>query len=80
MEPDTHSFIIKLWREEAGDETSRGTWRGHITHVPSGARRYLEDLGEIRRFIGPYLEGMGVEVGLRERLRQWIRRWFLRKG
>ncbi len=65
MEPaesNTQSFIIKIWLEEADEETGRGLWRGHITHVPSGERRYLQDLDAILLFIKPYLKTMGVKL------------------
>jgi hypothetical protein len=56
----THSFIIKIRLEETAEEAGRATWRGHITHVPSGERRYLKKLDEIMAFIRPYLQEMGV--------------------
>ncbi len=56
FEADTHSFIIKVWSEESGEESGQAEWRGHITHVLSGERRYLRDLAEITEFILPYLE------------------------
>lgn len=62
FELNIHSFIIKMWLEEVSEESSRATWRGHITHVPSGARRYLQDLNEIIAFIMPYLETDGQQV------------------
>ncbi len=61
-ETDTHSFIVKIWLEETVQEAGKATWRGHITHVPSGERRYLRHLGDILDFIKPYLERMGVKV------------------
>jgi hypothetical protein len=63
MEPtesDTQSFIIKIWLEEKPEETGQTVWRGHITHVPSGERQYLQDLDAILLFIKPYLSLMGV--------------------
>lgn len=60
LETNTHSFVIRIWRE--GAEGRPGTWRGHITHVLSGKRSYLKDLGDILTFIVPYLKEMGVEV------------------
>jgi hypothetical protein len=63
LEPYTHSFIVKVWLEETVEEAGRAKWRGHITHVPSGEKRYLEDLDEITTFITPYLEEMGVRIG-----------------
>jgi hypothetical protein len=73
-DPNTQSFILKIWTER-GPEGGRGAeWRGHITHVPSGQRRYLKDLSEIESFILPYLRVMGAEAGLLRRARRWIRR------
>jgi hypothetical protein len=71
-ESNTQSFIIRIWVEERADEGGQGVWRGHITHVPSGERRYLKTLGEIGDFIAPYLEEMGVIIGVRWRLRRWL--------
>lgn len=60
LEEYTHSFIVKVWLEETAAEAGRSTWRGHITHVPSGERRYLKDLDELVAFINPFLASMGV--------------------
>jgi hypothetical protein len=70
----THSFIIKIWLEETAEEAGRAKWRGHITHVPDGERRYLKSLHEISAFIAPHLEGMGVRLHLFGRPRQWLNR------
>ena len=61
-ERKTCSFIIKIWLEET-TEGGQVLWRGHITHVPSGNRRYLQDLDEIKDFITPWLERLGVKLG-----------------
>ncbi len=55
------SFVLKIWLEETAEEVSQATWRGHITHVPSGERRYLQDLEGLSAFVASYLEQMGVE-------------------
>ena len=60
-ETTVHSFIVKLWLEEAGDETGKTVWRGYVTHVPDGERRYLKRLNDLIDFIGRYLEDMGVQ-------------------
>lgn len=78
FEVNTHPFIIRIWVEETAEEADRATWRGHITHVPSGERRYLKDLGDITAFIAPYLEGMGVKLETAWWVRQWLKRWRLR--
>jgi hypothetical protein len=67
------SFIVRIWLEETVEEAGAATWRGQITHVPSGERRYLKDLDEIVAFIAPYLEGMGVKFDLCWRVRQWLK-------
>jgi hypothetical protein len=74
-ESDSHSFIVKIWREEAAEETERAAWRGHITHVPSGERRYVKDLDGIVAFVVPYLEHLGANIPIRWRLRRWLKRW-----
>ena len=63
---NVHSFIVKVWLEEEATKNSCTIWHGHITHVPSGDRRYLKNLDEIALFIQPYLEAMGVQFGLGE--------------
>ena len=74
LEATSHPFVVRIWLEESAEEARRATWRGHITHVPSGVRRYVHSLADITAFIGPYLEGMGVQLDLCWRVRQWLRR------
>jgi hypothetical protein len=72
LEVTNHPFVVRIWLEETAEEAGRATWRGHITHVPSGKRRYLRDLDDIIAFIAPYLEEMGVQFDLWWRVRQWL--------
>jgi hypothetical protein len=74
-ETDIHSFIIKIWLEETVEEAGQVTWRGHITHVVSGQRRYIQDLEDITTFIQPYLGEMGVRPGLGWRVKACWQRW-----
>jgi hypothetical protein len=74
----THSFIVKIWLEVTAEEAERATWRGHVTHVPSGERRYVKDLDDITAFILSYLTGMGVDLGLASQPRSWWRRCWRR--
>ena len=64
QEPDTQSFVVKVWLEETVEEEGRAKWRGHVTHVTSGERRYLESLSGIADFIMPFLERWGVRFGV----------------
>lgn len=59
-EANVHSFIVRVWLEEEASESRGAIWRGYITHVPSGERRYIEQLSDLHTFIMPYLEAMGV--------------------
>ena len=55
-EATLHSFIVKLWLEDTGQQEKPMGWHGYITHVPSGDRQYLRELADIVTFITPYLE------------------------
>ena len=72
-ESNTHSFVVKIWLEDE----AQVRWRGHITHVPGGERRYVDDLGEIPDFIAPYLEAMGVQPTAFSRLKRRLSMWRL---
>ena len=75
-EPSVHSFIIKLWFEQASEDAADSTtWHGHITHVPGGERAYLKDLGGATDFITTYLEASGVRVSAPRRFAHWFRRF-----
>ena len=78
LEPDAQSFIVKVWVEDSNGKAGQGVWRGHITHVSSGKRRYIKNLGEIEDFISPYLEEMGVKLRVRWRIRRWLKRLMAR--
>jgi hypothetical protein len=60
--PDDQSFIVKLWVESVARDGEPASWRGRITHVPSGRQAYIQSLAELPPFIAPYLEGMGVKL------------------
>jgi hypothetical protein len=74
LEPEAQSFIVKVWLEDTAEAGDHGVWRGHITHIPSHKRRYLKSIGEIEDFIMPYLEEMGVKLGVSWRVRRWFKR------
>lgn len=72
-EPLAHSFVVKIWVEAPPAGEGRTSWRGHITHVPGGERRYLKTLDDIANFIMPYVEEMNPDFGPRARLRRWLK-------
>lgn len=73
-ESNTQSFIVKIWTEDEGDALRRIVWRGQITHVASGERRYLTELSQVTAFISKFLREMGVEPGKFGRLRRLLTR------
>jgi hypothetical protein len=73
LEYNVHSFIVKIWLEESADEGGQAQWRGHITHVPSKECRYLLGVDDIVTFVAPYLETMGVKMGIGCRVKRWLK-------
>jgi hypothetical protein len=67
-ESSVHRFIVKVWLEETSQEAGDATWRGQITHVPSGRRGTIQELEDIVAFVRPYLEAMGVDTEPLERV------------
>jgi len=80
IQPDTHSFIVKVWLERAGDLPAVSAWRGRVTHVPSGQMCSFTDLGEIAAFIAPYLERVGAPVAGSGKFRRWWGAWRARQS
>lgn len=74
IEPDAHSFVLKIWCEATTKVTGRRVWRGHITHVATGQRRYLTSMNELTLFIGSYLRAMHAKLPLLLRVQYWLRR------
>lgn len=59
----TYSFVVKIWLEETAEEAGDVLWRGQITHVPSGARRYFNSLDDLLTIIVSYLQAEGQDAG-----------------
>jgi hypothetical protein len=55
-DPDLHSFIVRVWVEERSGASGAVRWRGSITHVPDGKRRYFEDLKDMCAFVASHME------------------------
>lgn len=72
LETITHSFVLKIWLIQRRRTASSAIWRGYITHVSSGTRRYLQDLDSIAPFIAPYLQAMGAGSIRSQRLKHWL--------
>ena len=73
-ESTLQSFIVKLWLDDQDGKKGRRVWRGYVTHVPSGAHRYLKRLSDIDEFIKEYLDGDEIHGGSKSRVCEWLRR------
>jgi hypothetical protein len=49
------SFVVHLWKEESASGEHQKIWRGHITPVPNGVRRYFTNISEIPDLIVAHL-------------------------
>jgi hypothetical protein len=70
MDPAIHSFVLKVFIDEPTQASGPCGWRGQITHVQSGEKRYLNDLYDICDFIQPYLPKRRLSY----KLKSWIKR------
>ena len=73
-ESTLHSFIIKLWLEADSDKGEPNIWRGYITHVPTGDRRYVKRLSDMTDFVQEYLDDTHGRKNLKSRARNWLKR------
>lgn len=72
-EKNTHMFVVKIWLEEIIGKYRLPHWRGYITHIPSGERRYFDHLRGITSAIRQYLDPSDPDThNLMKRLYQWI--------
>jgi hypothetical protein len=55
-EHSSHSFIVKIWLEEEATADVPPFWRGHVTHVASGSRCYVQDSADLLAFMNRYLQ------------------------
>lgn len=53
----THTFIVRLWRESREGADAARRWRGSVEAVPSGERRFVDNLAQILEVIGAFLNG-----------------------
>ncbi len=81
-EPNSHSFVIRIWVEETVAEAGNAVWRGYIKHVLNDNQSYIQDTSDIVAFIEPYLARMGVRTRGRWRMvydaQRWLNRLFKR--
>ena len=61
IEPRAEVFVVKIWRE-SGQVKDAAAWRGYITHVATGRRRYITTIGELALVIVDYLAALQVQM------------------
>ncbi|HEX9990078.1 MAG TPA: hypothetical protein VGE45_16595 [Chloroflexia bacterium] len=59
-ERQTHAFIVRLWTEPRESRETNVEWRGSVEHVPTGERRYVNNLDAITLFLASFLKKMGA--------------------
>jgi hypothetical protein len=53
VEEQSHVFVVKFWKET--DLFRTAFWRGHVTHIPSNHRIYVQSIAEVGAFIERYI-------------------------
>lgn len=56
MDASIFSYVVRIWKEELASEKRQTVWRGHITPIPEGKRRYFSDINEIPALIAAHLK------------------------
>jgi len=75
VDPEIHSFIVRIWKESREAPGAHSELRGSIDHVATGRRLYFRDLNGILRFIRENIGGGGSDQpSILENLREiWQR-------
>lgn len=60
---DAHSFVLRIWLEEAPQGPEPGRWRGHITNVLTGRKRAVERFSQIEEFLAQHLKARDFDSG-----------------
>lgn len=60
-EPESRSFLFRLWLEEPPTQTGTIGWRGRMTSLPDGDSVYVQSWIEVQAYIHSQLEKDAVE-------------------
>lgn len=58
--PTRSTFVLRVWIEYPDPNSTETRWRGLITLIPSGEKRYVNNLCEVAQFINWHLKSLGV--------------------
>lgn len=53
--PDAHSFVLRIWLEDAATEASQARWRGRITNVLDERTRVVQQFDQFEEFVQEYV-------------------------
>ncbi len=56
FEAESHSFVLRLWREHGATSEAAPEWRGWVEHVQTGQRYYFRDFTDIKRIVAECLD------------------------
>lgn len=60
--PDSFTFLLKIWVEEIEEGTGEIIWRGYVKNViEKDAEHHFQDLDSLEKSLRPYLEKLGVK-------------------
>lgn len=52
---ETHSFVIRIWKENRANPNNAAIWRGWIRHVQTDQKQYFQSSQKISQIVGEYL-------------------------
>ena len=57
-----HSFVIRIWLEEAPTDGTPGVWRGSIVHLLDKNKVYFSNFEQLVAFIEMYMLKIEIET------------------
>lgn len=69
-----HSFVVKIWVEPESQHPGGFRWHGHITHVSTNEKKYLNGWNDVARFIRLWIADQTPPAGVVRRIKQWLKR------
>ena len=58
----SHSFVIRIWRENRDLPDAQPVWRGWIEHVQSRQRHYFQEIGRIHHIVASYVSEEALDT------------------
>lgn len=56
FEQESHSFVVRLWREYQAQSDGDLVWRGWVEHVQSGERYYFQNMKDLHTAVSHYIK------------------------